>query len=429
MKYLKRILLLWLLTAYINAFGNGCQLSDTCLLNVRSIDTTDFPVQLIYQDSGATRFVKGRQVRKGWYRFAVPVNGYNKAEIMIQSPFSVLMAGGGFMPQPMPAVLLGAGKEVNVMADFKNQLHITVQSRDGEIKLFEKIAKQERQFNDQSWQKIKERAATVSDERKKEIEGGLAAIRRKLYNARLSFVNQHKNSFAALMVFDTYYQSLNTKDAFNRLQSIARPYRKSFLWTSLFNKLTAASNTDAGRKVVEFSGTDINGNSFRSTDLKGRYYLVDFWGSWCVPCRQSHVKLKELYRQYHSRGFEIVGIAYESGTNEAQQAAWRKAVKEDDLAWINLLNTEQNNLVKQFGVSSFPTKLLVSPEEKIILRTNGSEELEKCLDSLMNVPVSLNKAVTKDSLMNYLNGLLKREFHGCQGKIAWGSRCFKQSKQ
>lgn len=377
-----RILIFLLTVAFsVRGFGAGFPAVDTAIVNVYSMDTTDFPVQLIYDDGVESKFIQAAHHEKGKYHFAIPVNDYGKAEIYIQSPYSILMNSGGFIPQPRASILIGGGKAVNVTANFKDQLDIKVESTDPEIMLYESYAGKERKSDALSWKKIKERSAKdVSDETKASINKSLEKISAQMHVQKLAFVKQHKSSFAALEVFSTYYQGLSTNGAFSELQSIGNAYKEAPLWQSLYKKLSAGVSSDVGSMIPSFTGVDMHGKAFKSKQLRGKYFLVDFWGSWCMPCRKSHPALKALYAKYHDKGFEIVGVAFESGSAESQQKQWQKAVDADGLNWINLLNSTAGNMVQQFGVTSFPTKLLVDPEGRIVFRGNeGMGQIDRIL--------------------------------------------------
>ena len=87
------------------------------------------------------------------------------------------------------------------------------------------------------------------------------------------------------------------------------------------------------RPTIDINKNDPKGNAVSLTALKGKYVLLDVWGSWCGPCRTSHPHLKELYAKYKNQGLEIVGIAQEYGTLEKSRAAWPKAMAEDGIPW------------------------------------------------------------------------------------------------
>ncbi len=77
--------------------------------------------------------------------------------------------------------------------------------------------------------------------------------------------------------------------------------------------------------------------------MKGKYVLIDFWGSWCHPCRASHPHLKELYAKYKDKGFEIIGVAQETAkTPEEQRQSWTGAIAKDSLTWPQIMNNENS---------------------------------------------------------------------------------------
>jgi len=126
----------------------------------------------------------------------------------------------------------------------------------------------------------------------------------------------------------------------------------------------------------------------RLSAYKGRTILLDFWGSWCGPCRASHPHLKELYKKYKDKGFEIIAIAQERGkTLHESKNSWLKAIADDDINWVHILNqdgVEKQDLVKSYRVNAFPTKILVDTEGKIILRITASatDDIDKALEKV-----------------------------------------------
>lgn len=151
-------------------------------------------------------------------------------------------------------------------------------------------------------------------------------------------------------------------------------------------KLQAGS---PGSMAKNFSATDINGKALSLSDFTGKYVLIDFWASWCVPCRKGNPHLKELYALYKDKGFGIIGVS----DDDRDHNAWRKAVEKDGLPWQHVLRGVKYDAVKgfdrssdiseQFGIHSLPTQLLIDPTGKIIGRYGGGgvahEELDKKL--------------------------------------------------
>ncbi len=119
--------------------------------------------------------------------------------------------------------------------------------------------------------------------------------------------------------------------------------------------------------------------------------LLDFWGSWCVPCRQSMPHLIDLFNQYHNDGFDVIAVAEEFNQTEVP---WKEAVKKDGTdIWYNVLSevkfnvgdslNESQSITKLFGVYVFSTKILIDKSGIIIGRYSGTEK-EPYLDKTLN---------------------------------------------
>lgn len=352
--------------------------ADTAVIRVKSQDTTRLPVRIMYTENNTTKFSLAAEPVQGIYEFRIPAVGYGKAALYITSPSNMIISGSNFTPQPSPQFLLKGGEEIHITTNFHNPLELSLQSEDPEILLFETYSRQERETNLQIWDLMKRRQA---DRDKEEIVSEMQAEIRKLSHnlntVKKEFVHSHPGSFSALVLFESYYTQMDNQEALTRLQSLAKDYRDSPVWKGLFNKLTAAGNTGEGAIIPAFAAQDLNGRLFDSQKLNGKYLLIDFWGSWCQPCRESHPELKEIYQKYQPKGLEIVGIAYESGTLEKQLQQWKKAIREDQIDWIHILNTPENDLVKLFGITSYPTKILVDPNGKILSRDNSNSKALK----------------------------------------------------
>ncbi len=122
-------------------------------------------------------------------------------------------------------------------------------------------------------------------------------------------------------------------------------------------------------------------DSFTLSSLKGKYVLLDFWASWCMPCRKENPKLKQLYERYRKEGLEIVGVSLDHDGDK-----WEEAIQKDGLPWIHVSDLKgwQNSVSSTLGISSIPTAILLDKEGRIIDYGLRGNELEKTLEKLFS---------------------------------------------
>ena len=156
--------------------------------------------------------------------------------------------------------------------------------------------------------------------------------------------------------------------------------------------LDGLSMGSPGAKAYMFSSTELRGAPLSLSEYKGKYVLLDFWASWCVPCRKSNPHLLSLYSKYKDKGFEIIGISDDDGKPEA----WHKAVEKDQIGvWKHILRGldmdkrlkgEPNpyDISQYYGIHSLPTKILIDPNGVIIGRYGGGGENDEAMDQKLS---------------------------------------------
>lgn len=211
---------------------------------------------------------------------------------------------------------------------------------------------------------------------------------KSLDSARYQFVKSHPDSWFSLEILNVkvsdYSRSLIYKDTSRlKLQELKSLYneldsssKNSPFGTDIKERLDGIGAALVGNPVTDFVLPELGGEILDTKHLKGKVYLIDFWGSWCVYCRKGHPHLKELYKKYKPKGFEIVAISVEyAESKEERYNKWTKAIKEDQLPWKHVLNDNSKiNLPNLYGVQVYPTKLLVDRNGKIILRVTDDKE-------------------------------------------------------
>lgn len=151
----------------------------------------------------------------------------------------------------------------------------------------------------------------------------------------------------------------------------------------MYSNLAEPENKN-GNSAPDFDATLIDGNPFSLSDLRGKYVLLDFWGSWCPPCRKDNPNLVSLYEQFNSRGFEIVSIALEKNDK-----TWKKAIAKDGLIWpYHILRTSRlvatDVVALKYQVTDLPSKFLIDPKGEIVGVNLSKSEITNLLNT--NLP-------------------------------------------
>lgn len=195
-----------------------------------------------------------------------------------------------------------------------------------------------------------------------------------------AFIFNHPDSYVTLdiianekaavidpKVFDPYYKTLS-----KRVMS-------SFAGQKLAAKYAKAMQLSIG-KTLDFTQTDDKGNEFKLSSLKGKYVLVDFWASWCVPCRAENPNLLKAYNALKDKKFEIVGISLDEA-----KANWLKAVAADGMPWVQVSDLKgfKNDVALKFGISAIPQNVLINPEGVIVAKNLRGEDLLSTLSTFV----------------------------------------------
>jgi peroxiredoxin len=133
---------------------------------------------------------------------------------------------------------------------------------------------------------------------------------------------------------------------------------------------------EPGKPMVPFSQKDKNGNRFSTSLLKGRYYLIEFWASWCAPCRKENPALRKVYLKYNPKGFEIIGVSLDTDRN-----AWLSAITKDQLPWVQVSDLKgwDNTVARTYEVNMIPFNFLIDSKGNIIAHSIRPDELSKKL--------------------------------------------------
>lgn len=162
-------------------------------------------------------------------------------------------------------------------------------------------------------------------------------------------------------------------------QAIAREKQMAAIKKQQEAQKKASSNVKVGQVAPEISLKTPEGKTINLSDLRGKYVLIDFWASWCKPCRAENPNVVRVYNEYKDKGFEILGVSL-----DRNKEAWVNAIEQDGLQWPHVSDLQFWNSVaaKTYGVSSIPYTVLLDKEGKVIAERLRGPSLEAKLEEI-----------------------------------------------
>jgi peroxiredoxin len=205
-----------------------------------------------------------------------------------------------------------------------------------------------------------------------------------IYNDQLdmifSFIDEKKGSYMAPFVISRYLvYELDYLALDSLLQQIDPSVHNSMDYVKLSQRVETLKNVAVGETVTDFTLNDPSGNPVALSSFRGKILLIDFWASWCGPCRRENPNVVKLYNDFNDKGFEILGVSFDEDFNR-----WVGAIEDDQLTWPHVSDLQGwgSAAGKLYGINSIPATVLVDREGTIIAKNLRGEELRKKLEEL-----------------------------------------------
>ena len=209
----------------------------------------------------------------------------------------------------------------------------------------------------------------------KEYQEKAPALQAKASVAYKDFIKAHPDYEANAIIVTSLETLEEMEEAANMMSPAVREGRMKDFYMASINQQKAekeirekaAKMQAAGVVAPDFTLNNINGKPFKMSSLKGKYVVLDFWGSWCGWCIKGFPKMKEYYQKYKGK-FEILGV----DCNDTPEK-WKAAVKKHELPWLNVYNPRESKVLSDYAIQGFPTKIIVGPDGKIIKTIVGED--------------------------------------------------------
>ncbi|WP_295122611.1 TlpA disulfide reductase family protein [uncultured Chitinophaga sp.] len=197
-----------------------------------------------------------------------------------------------------------------------------------------------------------------------------------------AWIDKHKGSPLSAFVLSFYLRYRDMEKLEARYKELEPSAKKNAVAKKMQHSIDAAKATAIGKLAPEFTQNDTLGKPVALKDLRGKYVLIDFWASWCVPCRHENPAVVKAFNEYKDKNFTVLGVSLDRPDDKDK---WIKAIHDDGLTWTHVsdLNWWDNAVSRLYDIRSIPANYLLDPEGKIVAKNLRGEDLEKKLAEVL----------------------------------------------
>ncbi len=314
--------------------------------------------------------------RQDFAKLTADADGIFSAEIPVNEPGFFII---NFYDK-QEGVLVLSDKNVDLMVDGSNAAGLFEVNGSEETTAFYKYQELEQELSNKSSELTQAYYAAETEEAAKKAEKEYMSYIGESTNKIKNFVASNNQPFVSILAVSM----LDASEHYDYLSGLSKKllekYPSSSIVASYNQEVEAVQKTAIGQEAPEIELTAPDGSSVALSSLQGKYVLIDFWASWCGPCRKENPKVVKMYNKYKDKDFEIFGVSLDRDKDK-----WLAAIEKDGLGWLHVSDLKfwQSEVVPLYRIEGIPMTILIDKKGKIIAKNLRGKALEDKLEEVL----------------------------------------------